>query len=189
MNNGKSIKIGEIYDRLTVLNITKKRDTQGNIIVQCQCACNNIIDKSSAVLKNRKTASCGCAILDSAGKASWNLHFLTYKMNAKKRNLDFHLSFAQFKDICEKNCYYCGVFPRKFNKYLGIPGKEHLIERSWILVNGIDRIDSSKGYNLINCDPCCSRCNEAKMDMPRDQFKAWIKKTYLHLFQKESNGN
>jgi hypothetical protein len=36
--------------------------------------------------------------------------------------------------------------------------------------NGIDRLDSSKGYVLENCVPCCSEINWAKRVMSFEDF-------------------
>ena len=44
------------------------------------------------------------------------------------------------------------------------------------MVNGIDRIDSSKGYVFDNCVPCCKHCNIMKMTMTIDEFINKIKK-------------
>ena len=52
--------------------------------------------------------------------------------------------------------------------------------------NGIDRIDSSKGYSVDNCVPCCAKCNYAKHDLSIDDFKNHIEKIYKHLFLESS---
>ena len=66
-----------------------------------------------------------------------------YKKNAKKRNLTFNLSKEDFFSLISQPCYYCG----DFEKY-----------------SGIDRKDSSKGYEIKNCVPCCEYCNKMKLD-------------------------
>ena len=48
-------------------------------------------------------------------------------------------------------------------------------------VNGIDRIDSSKGYSLDNCVPCCPLCNRLKSDLDKNMFLEHISK--IHNFQ------
>lgn len=47
--------------------------------------------------------------------------------------------------------------------------------------NGIDRIDSLRGYEPDNCAPCCPTCNIAKSNMGLDAFKAWVERVYHHL--------
>lgn len=41
------------------------------------------------------------------------------------------------------------------------------------MVNGIDRVDNTKGYSVENCVAACRRCNVAKADMAPDQFREW----------------
>lgn len=52
-----------------------------------------------------------------------------------------------------KSCYYCGFHPQD---------GEHL--------NGLDRIDSSKGYTNENTESCCSSCNAIKASHNIDIF-------------------
>ena len=44
--------------------------------------------------------------------------------------------------------------------------------------NGIDRIDSSKGYTVENSVACCKYCNTAKNTMSVDEFLKWIGRVY-----------
>lgn len=53
--------------------------------------------------------------------------------------------------------------------------------------NGIDRVDSSKGYTLDNCVPCCSKCNYAKHEMSVEEFKEYITNVYQKLILKGSS--
>ena len=71
------------------------------------------------------------------------------KKNAKKRNLDFQLTKEEFYNLTSKPCHYCN----HFQDY-----------------NGIDRIDSTKGYYLQNCVPCCEICNKMKLDYNVEQW-------------------
>ena len=96
---------------------------------------------------------------------SINYKFTYYKMNSKKRGYNFSLSFEQFKELIEGNCVYCGN------------GNN----------NGIDRIDSSKGYVEGNVVTCCFNCNRAKSNLSQEEFakqimvcSIWAKK-YLNL--------
>lgn len=67
---------------------------------------------------------------------------------AKQRNIMFSLTFEQFIDVADQPCYYCGT------KLCS-----QVMEGS-----GLDRIDSSKGYEVDNILPCGARCNKIKMD-------------------------
>jgi hypothetical protein len=61
---------------------------------------------------------------------------------AAKRNIPFDLSCTWFLEhIWGKPCHYCD------GKTLG----------------GVDRLDNSKGYEPVNCVPCCQWCNTIKL--------------------------
>lgn len=54
-------------------------------------------------------------------------------------------------------------------------------------VNGIDRIDSSKGYSDDNCVSCCSMCNLMKNNYSVYDFLNHINK--ISSYQKEKEGS
>ena len=92
-----------------------------------------------------------------------------YRYSAKERNLEWKLTTSEFVSLVTSSCHYCGSEPS--NRKLG----NYVIE-----VNGIDRVDSSKGYVLNNCVPCCSKCNYMKLDLTREDFLEHISKIYNH---------
>lgn len=98
-----------------------------------------------------------------------------YKYSAKIRNISWELEFSDFLNIVTKNCKYCGAEPtiRTKNCYE-------------IQTNGIDRVDSSKGYIINNCVPCCTRCNYMKLDSNLDDFLNHVSKIYNHSINKGS---
>jgi len=63
------------------------------------------------------------------------------KMGAKHRGLDWTLTDESAVKMMTSPCVYCGV----------------LLE-----INGIDRMDNTKGYVPDNCVPCCETCNFLK---------------------------
>jgi len=67
---------------------------------------------------------------------------------AENRKLSFTLSFEDFCDLAVKACYYCSNLLCKISENC----------------SNIDRIDSSKGYDLENVLPCCAQCNRIKSD-------------------------
>lgn len=88
------------------------------------------------------------------------------KGRKKSKERGFDLTFEQFKILVKSKCHYCGA-----NGYVS---KGH---RDWsadVLVNGLDRLDSSKGYLYHNVVPCCRVCNSAKSDMTYEDFINWI---------------
>ena len=65
--------------------------------------------------------------------------------------MDFGLTFEDYLNIVETGCYYCGELQEKG-------------------FNGIDRLDSGKGYILDNCVSCCEMCNFMKGSTSKDVF-------------------
>lgn len=64
------------------------------------------------------------------------------------RGIEFKLSFAAFKKLkTAKLCYYTGL---------------KMSDDAGYLKRTIDRIDSSKGYTVKNCVPCCDFANTFK---------------------------
>lgn len=47
-----------------------------------------------------------------------------------------------------------------------------------IKVNGIDRLDSEKGYVKENCVPCCWDCNRMKQTLTEQQFLKKVEQIY-----------
>jgi len=73
-----------------------------------------------------------------------NSMYRDYIAGAKDRNLEFKLTNDEFLKLIKSNCYYCGDGPELRTK---TSTKGHLYQ---IVVNGIDRVDSSKGYTTDN---------------------------------------
>jgi hypothetical protein len=85
--------------------------------------------------------------------------FSEYKFRAKREHYSFQLSFEQFTSFWQKPCHYCG---------------------DPIETIGLDRLDSSKGYELTNVVPCCILCNQAKNDLTVLQFLTLCSKIVEH---------
>ena len=52
--------------------------------------------------------------------------------------------------------------------------------------NGVDRLDSSIGYEKFNCAPCCFKCNRAKDTMSSEEFIDHIERIHNHIFSEGS---
>jgi hypothetical protein len=175
--------IGQRFGRLLVVELVRIRNKR-NVSERhwkCLCDCGKYTTVADRSLKHGQTKSCGCLQIETIrlelGLASFNKLYKTYKYGAEKRNLIFELSREQFKEITQKNCYYCDKPPSSCvkNKY----------DNGDYIYNGIDRLNSSNGYTVDNVVPCCWRCNTAKMDVPVDEFISWIKTVYNNLIKKE----
>lgn len=82
----------------------------------------------------------------------------SYLSRAKSKQLEFTLTEEQFNELLVGNCEYCGQ--KK--------------------ANGIDRIDSSQGYNLANSTSCCTKCNMMKYKYTREEFIKHVEKIYQY---------
>lgn len=88
-----------------------------------------------------------------------NKRFNSIKNSAAVRNIDFLLTFENYKDnFFKKNCMYCG---------------EESI--------GVDRVDSKKNYEPGNMVPCCTICNRIKLDYTYEEFIEKINKIYQNI--------
>ena len=96
------------------------------------------------------------------------------KSNIKYK--EWKLSLKEYSNLIHQNCFYCGSSPTTdniWNKSSKRKGDSELIA-----INGIDRVNSDKGYVLENCVPCCPCCNSMKSDLPAEQFLKQINKIY-----------
>lgn len=103
--------------------------------------------------------------------------YRTYKKNAEIRNLNFDISFDEFNDLTSKNCVYCGSEPVVSNSERYKKSKQFTTDPD-AKFNGIDRVDSSQGYTIDNCVPCCTKCNSMKLDYSKQEFLKHIEKIY-----------
>jgi len=182
----KKVKIGNKYGSLTIISMPNRSQH-----VMCSCACG---DKSLVYLYhliNGSVTSCGCHsfILNNRvqGANTIKSFYREYKSNARNRDIQFDLTLQQFIEIIRNNCKYCGAVPSPKSLYLKSNGEQKrnygnvAIQKSIANINGVDRIDSSKGYSTDNCVACCSDCNEMKMDRTLSEFINKIKSILNHL--------
>jgi len=151
---------------------------------ECKCDCGNTTAVTSTNLNRGITKSCGCLCVDHArslGKSnrkahhesSFNTLFTSYKTNAKKRNIDFHLDKNEFRKLTTQSCHYCGSPPTQVRKNRNGKYKSYIY-------NGVDRIDNEEGYTPNNCVPCCKDCNIAKGTKSLQEFVRWIEQVYVY---------
>lgn len=171
--------IGETIGCFKLLEFDHRNGNTLYYKVEC-IECGKIYVKSLHTMWSRKSS--GCENCKGRGKiptleAPINAYYHNYKKKAENRGLEFKLSKEEFSNLIFQNCVYCGAEPiegtsidRIYNK-TGIPFK----------INGIDRIDSNKGYFIENCAPCCTTCNRMKLDHSFSKFKSQIIKIYNYL--------
>jgi hypothetical protein len=166
---------GQIFGNLTVIKRAENVKSS-QIIVQwfCRCSCGNNIIIQSATLRNGTVKSCGClnslGLTIANGSAALDRLFKDYKTRAKKRGLDFELTKEEFSILTQQDCFYDGTSPSQIKRSIYKGGN--------YIYNGLDRVDSSKGYTLDNVVPCCKKCNEGKMAISLNEFYDWIERVY-----------
>lgn len=72
--------------------------------------------------------------------------FNSSKSKAKLKGMCWEIDFESYKLLQENNCFYCS---------------DTLLNKTSI---GLDRIDNSRGYELLNVLPCCGDCNKIRQD-------------------------
>ena len=110
---------------------------------------------------------------DSCLSASRKFHhslegkFSIAKSGAKKRKLDWNISFEEFAEYNSRPCFYCGG---------SLPPAG----------GGLDRVDNSQGYLNTNVVSCCELCNKMKRDLDLTEFIQHIHKIHkLHWVEEE----
>ena len=189
-----AIKRGsDVFEEIGNFKVLRTELVGKNKVWVCQCVCGSekVFWKRSAI---EKQETCGCGT-DSAGltakqRRSMNSRMNSYKSGAKKRGLDWYLTYDQFTSIVAKDCFFCGTPAKEWDCMSNAPSlqkdRSHTNSDDYkIVFNGIDRFDSSEGYTLDNCVPCCTSCNRAKSDLEFVDFKEHVRKMYSCLFQNE----
>lgn len=151
---------------------------------KCICKCGSTFKCKSSLIKKRKGCQkCTASIVSYNRKHEIphygyvNRLFKDYKLGAKRRKLDFNLTLNEFYKLIIGNCFYCGSEP-----ILPKGGFENMIRTIEPLKkNGIDRVDSAKGYVSGNIVTCCANCNYAKHELSTEEFKSLVCKIYYHF--------
>lgn len=177
--------IGKRFGKLLV--IEKLERTPKHTYWKCKCDCGKETRTRSGNLLSGKSKSCGCGDKNRKRTLALRLkelnkkdpinvaenHVLNYyKKAARDRGLSFSLSKSDVIKLIHMPCYYCGSHPNNPIKVVRYDGNIN------ILLGGIDRIDSSMGYEISNVVPCCKTCNYAKNNLSTNEFFRWIDRVY-----------
>lgn len=174
--------VGDKLETLVIVEIVK---TKHEYIAYCN-QCKNAQSFSYHRLKNCKKGSLVgsvCYICNSNNKVlriietfkkEW---YEKYKGHAKDKGRDFELTQKEFIYLCECICFYCGNMPDERNAQDAASSKVYL--------NGVDRIDNTKGYTYENVAPCCSKCNMMKRSYSMHDFFNHIHDIYWHQNNKD----
>lgn len=115
-----------------------------------------------------------------AFSSSFSSSYNDYFERANRKNIEFNLTNEEFYELINCECYICGK------------------ENSDNHINGIDRVDNNKGYDLENTKSCCGECNCMKKSYEYntilDKFMEIYKNTketsnidYLYINVDENN--
>lgn len=182
--------LNQKFDKLTVIeeapSYKHKCKKTGKVTSKamwlCICECGNKTKRSSTHLQKGKQNRCkSCAYASRPQSirrlsALERIFRLKVVRNAKKRNIPVEIDHNQYFNIAKNNCNYCDSPPEKINVYENKHSKSE-----YLYINGIDRVDTNKGYSLDNIVSCCKFCNTAKLDNNLEYFKNKIIKIYNHL--------
>ena len=173
---------GNRYGKLVV--ISKSRRKTRKAFWDCICDCGNNCTIRADRLRSNIATSCGCDTYSKSistkglveGESQFNAFYSSYQSNAKRKEFIFELSKEAFMEIVKKSCYYCGKPPSEIFKKKKLKGV--------FVYNGVDRKDSTQGYILENCLPCCTDCNYMKSNIPHDVFIDKVKLIYENFKSK-----
>lgn len=176
----------------TLEQIDKENNRNGKkrTVYECQCSCGNIFKARGKDIESDKIKSCGCyhqitsSITGSKntkerGLSGINVAYNSYKKSAEVRNYVFEISKEDFRKLTLQNCFYCNTEAK-----LTPPSQSGYSQNGRTLFNGLDRIDNSKGYTLLNVVTCCKECNYSKNRRNFDPFINHIERIYLNLVEK-----
>jgi hypothetical protein len=167
-------KTNQRFGKLVVMG-RLPNNKYGKVSWLCKCDCGNEkIVTGECLLKDRThgcTRSCGCMGAETQKRKSYAYrqnqppYMALYKKlmsRCKNRKIPLDLTYDQYLEFTKINeCHYCG------GDILWVP--HHTTKANSSAVN-LDRIDSTRGYSLDNCDVCCYTCNVMKNSMPYDVF-------------------
>lgn len=152
---------GKRFGMLVVLHRVDNIDRFVAYMCECDCGNNHIVTSSHLTVGSTKSCGCNSGKL-SHGESSFNRLYATYNNNI--RGIPFDISKTIFRCMVECNCYYCDRSP------YSIISRTYSDTNGTFTYNGLDRVDSKKGYTIDNVVTCCKECNLAKRDMNHDQF-------------------
>jgi 5-methylcytosine-specific restriction endonuclease McrA len=177
-----TLSAGQKFGRLTTIIY---KDNKWS----CLCDCGEYVEVSSYKLANDNTKSCGCLKIEIsktksdkliAGRRKNEPHIASARrvwQNTYLYRDENTISFEQFMNVSQQNCFYCGIEPNtKYNFFAATStysSKKSEAEGLFIY-NGMDRVDNTKSHTIDNVVACCPICNRAKSDRTQKDFLEWI---------------
>lgn len=173
---------GELTD-WTFISESHSNPNTGRRYVNARCKCGK--EKVICINNVRCGNSTCCGLSPCRGterdkdvEVGYKAILYVYKKHAKDRGFTFDLDYDYFKELTKGNCHYCGIEPIQVYQ-LKNPKTGKIRSGVPITYNGVDRVDSTKGYFNDNVVTCCKICNRAKSNLSLNDFKNWINRVYL----------
>lgn len=188
-------RVGDIYGRLKVVRHAGK-DARNKHLWMCKCDCGNEKIVVSDNLSSGKSKSCGCLKSEFLAKSGnqYGLHenrvdaiLKIQYSHLRRRHIKLSekecIDFELYKYLALKECFYCGAgYSKKLHDRTNESTKGKILSDTFVECNGIDRLDSSKGYIKGNVCSCCKYCNTAKNTMSTVEFLNFIKRVHDYNF-------
>lgn len=144
---------------------------------RCLCDCGKEFITDSSNIRKGNTKSCGCYRTERlrqerkpAKEVALGQFVDDYSRRARDQGIPWALSRDELSSLIFSPCHYCGNEGRWY----------HTSGERGCIVNGVDRVDSDRGYRLDNVVPCCSKCNYAKKEYPLSDFLSWARQLAQH---------
>ncbi len=188
-------RVGDRYGRLLVISYAGK-DHRNKHSWLCLCNCGKSKVVVSDNLSSKKSKSCGClrneflarkgnqyGLYKDREAALLKVQYSHLKRRNKKLGFVDMIDLKRFSILSKSSCKYCGVsHSREIEDRLNESKKQKRLSDHILKCNGIDRIDSKKGYTFDNSVTCCKICNFSKHSMSESDFYKWIERVYTFNF-------
>lgn len=188
-------RTGDKHGRLTVISHSGK-DHRNKHLWLCLCECGNEKVVVGDNLSSGKSNSCGClkteflarrgnqyGLYEDREVALLKVQYSHLKRRNKLKGFSDVISLDEFCTISKSPCKYCGLeYSKEIEDRVNESKKQKRLSDHVLKCNGIDRVDSSKGYTVENSVACCKYCNTAKNTMTESEFYTWIKRVYEFNF-------
>ncbi len=178
---GKLVTLHSINKSKNKLDPKKKSQTWW----VCKCQCGKIKEVRQNHIKYGNIISCGCYKIGAANP-NWKgyekistRYYRGIKIGAKNRNISFNISIKQMWDQYikqDKKCVLSGILLTFPTTTVSFDGNASL-----------DRIDSSKGYEISNIQWIEKRLNKMKMDCSDEEFIKFCQIITNHQNKKASD--
>jgi hypothetical protein len=161
---------GKKYGTLLVLKDLHSKNKHGKSLWAVQCDCG--VEKATPLewLRDGRVVSCSPACPAKPNRKSVQEQCIggvlaSYRNHANKAGRKWELTRDEVSSLLFSDCHWCGDGLSNLfeSNTKGSPGA--------CKYNGIDRVDSSKGYTVDNVVSCCWTCNYMKQDLV---VKDWV---------------